>query len=37
VTRDRWKKFGDQWKALSSEAIGNELWRNGEKPPIRDW
>ena len=37
VTRDRWKKFGDQWKALSSEAIGNELWRNGEKPPVRDW
>ena len=37
VTRDRWKKFGDRWMALSSEAIGNELWRNGEKPPMRDW
>ena len=37
VTRDRWKKFGDRWMALSSEAIGNESWRDGVKPPFRDW
>jgi hypothetical protein len=37
VTRDRWKKFGDRWMALSSEAIGNESWRDGAKPPFRDW
>ena len=37
VTRDRWKKFGDRWMALSSEAIGDELWRNGEKPPFASW
>ena len=37
VTRDRWKKFGDRWMALSSEAIGSELWRNGEKPPFSSW
>jgi len=37
VTRDRWKKFGDRWMALSSEAIGDELWRNGEKPPFPSW
>jgi hypothetical protein len=37
VTRDRWKRIGDRWMALSSEAIGNELWRNGEKPPTPNW
>jgi hypothetical protein len=37
VTRDRWKKFGDRWMALSSEAIGNESWRDGARPPFRDW
>ncbi len=37
VTRDRWKKFGDRWTALSSEAIGNEAWRDGAKPPFPDW
>jgi hypothetical protein len=37
VTRDRWKKFGDRWMALSSEAVGNETWRDGAKPPFRDW
>jgi hypothetical protein len=37
ITRDRWKRFGDRWMALSSEAIGHESWRNGEKPPLREW
>jgi len=37
VTRDRWKKFAERWMALSSEAIGNESWRDGAKPPFRDW
>ena len=37
ITRDRWKRFGDRWRALSSEAVGHESWRNGEKPPLRNW
>jgi len=37
ITRDRWKRFGDRWMALSSEAIGNEAWKNGAKPPLIDW
>ncbi len=34
VTRDTWKKFGDRWMALSSEAIGNESWRDGAKAAV---
>ena len=37
VTRDGWKKFGNEWKALFSEAVGVERWKNGERPPIKDW
>ena len=37
ITRDAWKKVGDRWVVTSSEAIGDEFWRNGEKPPFRDW
>jgi hypothetical protein len=36
VTRDTWKKIGDQWQALSSEAISNEHWK-GTPPPIANW
>jgi Domain of unknown function (DUF4440) len=36
VTRDTWKKIGDQWQALSSEAISNERWQ-GAAPPIANW
>ena len=37
VTRDRWKNFGDRWMALSSEAIGNESWKDGARPPVPNW
>jgi hypothetical protein len=37
ITRDTWKKLGNRWVVTSSEAIGDEFWRNGEKPPFRDW
>lgn len=37
VTRDAWKKIGDEWKALFSEVVGVERWRNGERPPMKDW
>jgi Domain of unknown function (DUF4440) len=37
VTRDTWKKLGDRWVVTSSEAIGDEFWRDGTKPPFRDW
>ena len=36
VTRDTWKKTGDAWQALSSEAISNERWQ-GAPPPIANW
>jgi hypothetical protein len=37
ITRDGWKKIGDRWVVTFSEALGNEFWRDGEKPPFRDW
>ena len=37
VTRDTWQKLEDRWVVTSSEAIGDEFWRDGTKPPIRDW
>ena len=37
ITRDGWKKVGDQWFITFSEAIGNEQWRGGEKPPFPKW
>jgi hypothetical protein len=37
VTRDTWKKLGDRWVVTSSEAIGDEFWRDGAVPPFRDW
>ena len=37
VTRDTWKKLGDRWVVTSSEAIGDEFWRDGTKPPFKDW
>ena len=37
ITRDRWKRFGDRWMALSSEAVGAESWRDGAEPPMRNW
>ena len=37
ITRDGWRKVDDQWFITFSEAIGNEPWRGGEKPPFPDW
>ena len=37
ITRDTWKKLGDRWVVTSSEAIGDEFWRDGTKPPFGDW
>lgn len=37
VTRDRFRKDGERWQALSSEALGNESWGVGETPPFDDW
>jgi len=36
ITRDGWKKTGDEWKILYSEEVAHELWIN-EKPPITGW
>ena len=37
ITRDTWKKLGDRWVVTTSEAIGDEFWRDGAVPPFRDW
>ena len=37
ITKDGWKKEGDKWLITFSEALGNESWRDGSKPPFRDW
>lgn len=37
ITRDGWKKIGDRWVVTFSEALGNQFWRDGEKPPFKDW
>jgi len=37
VTRDVWQQTGDKWIILSTEALGTERWRAGEKPPFPDW
>lgn len=37
ITRDGWKKVDNRWVVTFSEAIGNESWRDGAKPPFRDW
>ena len=37
ITRDGWKKIGDRWVVTSSEALGNEFWRDGATPPFKDW
>jgi hypothetical protein len=37
ITRDGWKKTGDQWVITFSEAIGSETWMGGVKPPFQDW
>lgn len=37
ITRDGWKKANGQWVITFSEAIGNEQWSGGKKPPFRDW
>jgi hypothetical protein len=36
ITRDGWKKVGDEWVALYSEAVGNQFWRD-QKPPVANW
>lgn len=37
VTRDRFRKDGERWLTLSSEAIGWQSWSGGERPPFDDW
>ena len=37
VTRDGLGQVGGEWKLLFSEVIGSEAWRNGERPPFKDW
>lgn len=37
ITRDGWQLRGGKWQVNFTEAIGNEAWRNGEKPPFSDW
>ena len=37
ITRDRFRKEGERWTILSSEAIGFEGWSDGTRPPFDDW
>lgn len=37
ITKDGWKKVGDKWIITFSEAIGREYWREGTKPPFKNW
>lgn len=37
VSKDLWERVGGRWVARSSEAISNEAWRGGPKPPFKDW
>ncbi len=37
VTRDGWRKDGDEWLVTFSEAIGHESWAPGTTPPFQDW
>ena len=37
VTRDGFRKQGDEWLVTSSEAIAHQDWAPGTTPPIRDW
>lgn len=37
VTRDGWRREGDEWLVTFSEAIGHEYWEPGAAPPIPHW
>lgn len=37
VTRDRFRREGEGWTCLSSEALGSQSWGGGETPPFDDW
>ena len=37
VTRDGFKRYGKEWKAVFSEVVGAQEWNNGEHPPMKDW
>jgi len=37
ITRDRWVWTGGEWRIASTEAIGNEVWDGGDRPPFGDW
>ena len=37
VTRDGWRKVGDEWKAIFSKELSHELWENGARPPLANW
>jgi hypothetical protein len=37
ITKDRFRRDGDSWTTLSSEAVGWVGWGAGEQPPFDDW
>ena len=37
ITKDGWKKVGNEWLITFSEAIGFEQWGDGKKPPFPEW
>ena len=37
ITRDGWRRKDGRWQVLYSELIGEERWRDGERPPMAVW
>jgi hypothetical protein len=37
ITRDGYRRVGNSWQIMYSEAIGAEAWGNGRRPPMTDW
>jgi len=36
ITKDKWKKTGDNWQIYSSVAVSNEMWTDNP-PPLSLW
>jgi len=37
ITRDGWRKVGNEWRITFSEEVGKENWSGGAKPPFPEW
>ena len=37
ITRDGWRQGSEGWQVLYSELVGEERWRDGERPAMAGW